>query len=269
MGWGRLDDKFHSHRKILRLLDEPDGLAAVGLWTLALSWARDQHKRGETEALIPHGVPRRLSGCDPTLPALLVKVGLWTECADGWMIHDYRDYLPSDSMSSSRAEAGRKGGIASGKVRNEARSLLDEATSFEEEARASRSNEATAKQGGGLGIGSSKDLKVVETSVVRDDVDRLCDLLADGIEGNGSRRPAITQGWKTACRLLLDKDGKTETQVAAAISFSQRDEFWRSNILSMPALRKQYDKLRLAAARGKPAQQPLPGSPSSEFMHRR
>jgi len=43
----------------------------------------------------------------------------------------------------------------------------------------------------------------------RPDVEQLCRLLADGIEANGSKRPNVTQGWRDAARLLLDKDGRT------------------------------------------------------------
>lgn len=164
MPWAKVDDNFHDHPKIVRLLDEPDGLTAVGLWTICLAWARKHHKRGQTEALIAHGVPRRLTGCDPTLPSLLVKVGLWTECADGWMIHDYKDYLPSEAMSNARAEAGRKGGLKSGQSRVSAgaasKMLQERSVGFE-------ANEATVKQASGLGIGSSKELEVVESSVGR------------------------------------------------------------------------------------------------------
>lgn len=84
----------------------------------------------------------------------------------------------------------------------------------------------------------------------RPEVEHLCKLLADAIEANGSKRPTVTQGWRDAARLLLDKDGRTAEQVARAIAWSQGDEFWRSNILSMPTLRRQYDRLRLAAQRG-------------------
>ncbi|MDX3214543.1 hypothetical protein PV318_03155 [Streptomyces sp. ME02-6991-2B] len=88
-----------------------------------------------------------------------------------------------------------------------------------------------------------------DTQPVRDDVERLCTHLADRIEANGSKRPTIGQTWRTAARLLLDRDGRTEDQVHAAIDWCQADPFWRSNVLSMPTLRKQYDRLRLAAAR--------------------
>lgn len=85
----------------------------------------------------------------------------------------------------------------------------------------------------------------------REDVDRLCTHLANRIEGNGSKRPTITKRWRDAARLLMDRDGRTETQVHRAIDWCQDDEFWRTNILSMPKLREQYDRLRLAAERSR------------------
>jgi hypothetical protein len=81
----------------------------------------------------------------------------------------------------------------------------------------------------------------------REDVSRLCVHLADRIEGNGSNRPDITVKWQDAARLMLDNDHRTEQQVHDAIDWCQDSEFWRSNILSMPTLRKQYEKLRLQA----------------------
>lgn len=87
----------------------------------------------------------------------------------------------------------------------------------------------------------------------------LCEHLADRIEANGSRRPRIGKRWLTAARLLLDTDGRSPDQVRAAIDWSQTDQFWRSNILSMPKLREKYDQLRLAAQRsqGRPGDQQL------------
>lgn len=81
----------------------------------------------------------------------------------------------------------------------------------------------------------------------RPDADRLCEHLADRIEGNGSLRPRITKTWRTAARLMLDKDSRSEQQAHELIDWCQDDGFWRSNIESMPTLRKQYDRLRLKA----------------------
>ncbi len=87
----------------------------------------------------------------------------------------------------------------------------------------------------------------------RPDVDRLCDHLADRIEGNGSRRPEITRKWRDAARLMLDRDDLAEGQIHKAIDWCQADDFWHRNILSMPKLREKYEQLRLAA---KPTSRP-------------
>lgn len=87
-----------------------------------------------------------------------------------------------------------------------------------------------------------------ELSPPRPDIERLCQHLADRIESNGSKRPTITKAWRTAARLLLDRDGRTEDQVMRAIDWCQDSDFWRGNVMSMPKLREKYDQLRLKAA---------------------
>ena len=119
----------------------------------------------------------------------------------------------------------------------------------------------------GVGVSSNS------TEVQRGDVERLCNLLAERMEGNGCRRPAITKVWRDAARLMLDKDGRTEAQVTAAINWATGDEFWRVNILSMDTLRKQYEKLRLAAQRngqasGKVAPTPAPSGVPEHMLRR-
>lgn len=96
-------------------------------------------------------------------------------------------------------------------------------------------------------VTSPGELTLPETP--RDDVEAICDHLAGAIEANGSKRPTVTTKWRTAARLMLDKDGRTEDEIHGAIDWCQRDEFWRSNILSLPTLREKYDQLRLQAQR--------------------
>jgi DNA-binding MarR family transcriptional regulator len=87
-------------------------------------------------------------------------------------------------------------------------------------------------------------------TVDRIDIEQVCRHLADRIEANGSKRPTITQGWRDAARRLIDKDGRTVEQIIRCIDWCQDDDFWRSNVLSMPKLREKYDALRLQAQRG-------------------
>jgi hypothetical protein len=95
------------------------------------------------------------------------------------------------------------------------------------------------------------EVKDVPAIASRPDVEHLCAHLADRIEANGSKRPAPGKKWRDAARLMIDRDGRTEQQVIAAIDWAQDDEFWRSNILSMPKLREKYDQLRLQAGRAR------------------
>jgi hypothetical protein len=66
---------------------------------------------------------------------------------------------------------------------------------------------------------------------------------------------------------MLDKDSRTEQQVAKAIDWCQKDTFWRVNILSMPKLREKYDQLRLAAQREGNGGRPNV-APEDEWKHR-
>lgn len=88
---------------------------------------------------------------------------------------------------------------------------------------------------------------------LRADIDRLLDLLDELIIANGGKAPSRSKKNVDAARLLLTRDGKTAEQVSAAIRWSQGDEFWRSNILSMSKLREKYDTLRLQAQRASSA----------------
>jgi hypothetical protein len=115
MAWGKIDDGFDDHRKVVALLDEDDTAAAavaIGLWTLCLTWAhRNTRKRGQTPGLLPAGLPKRFLGpIGKDAAQLLVKHKLWDAQDDGgWLIHDFDDYLPTDETRAARAEAGRRG----------------------------------------------------------------------------------------------------------------------------------------------------------------
>lgn len=114
MSWARVDDGFDDHPKVVAILDDDDpaaATAAIALWTLCLTWAhRNTRKRGKTPGLLPAGLPRRFVGSLAKAGVeLLVKNRLWDEVDDGWMIHDFADYLPTDQTREARSEAGRAG----------------------------------------------------------------------------------------------------------------------------------------------------------------
>lgn len=85
---------------------------------------------------------------------------------------------------------------------------------------------------------------------VREDVEKVCGRLASRMVENGNRPPTISKQWRSSARLLLDRDERPLDEVLRVIDWSQRDEFWRTNVLSLPKLREKYDQLRLQAQRG-------------------
>lgn len=173
----------------------------------------------------------------------LQDAGLIVEQDEWVLVHDYLEHQRSSeeiqALKEHRARAGKLGG----------------------EAKAKRV--ASAKQVPGDLL--SKNVPSTDTYTeikkepplvppFRGDVESLCEHLADRIEKNGSRRPAATQSWRTAARLMLDRDGLSVSQVHKIIDWCQDDEFWRANILSMPKLREKFDQLRLQAEQRGPRQ---------------
>lgn len=87
--WFKVDDGLHDHKKV-RGLD----CAAVGLWTLAGSWA-GQHK---TNGFVPQSVVPRWSKGWKKQAAELVTRGLWAvdeqEGEQGWVFVNWAEYQP-------------------------------------------------------------------------------------------------------------------------------------------------------------------------------
>jgi hypothetical protein len=89
----------------------------------------------------------------------------------------------------------------------------------------------------------------LNTRVYDNEVIKACNLLADLIADNGSRRPEVTDKWLSDMERLNRIDERSWEQITKAIEWCQADDFWRGNIMSPGKLRKQYDQLRLAAQR--------------------
>lgn len=111
MPWFRLDDSFHSHPKVIAAGNE-----ATGLYVRCGTYAA-QHL---TDGFIPEQVALQYG--TPALAAKLVETRLWRRARGGWRMPDYLDYNPSRQETVDkrkvRAEAGRLGGLASGKTRS-------------------------------------------------------------------------------------------------------------------------------------------------------
>ena len=125
MPWFRVDDTLDTHPKAVAAGNE-----ALGLWVRCGAYAA----RHLTDGFIPENIAilygaaeirSRGDAAPPgteTLAETLVRTKLWRRARGGWRMHDYNGYNPTkqevNGMRAKRAEAGRKGGLASGKTRS-------------------------------------------------------------------------------------------------------------------------------------------------------
>lgn len=115
MPWFPVDDKFHSHPKVM--VTSP---AALGLWVVAGSWSSDYG----TDGVVRDDQLSRLLPDAATLAGELVASGLWKRIRGGYAFHDWTEWgskrtgAEDKELRAKRAEAGRKGGLASGRTRS-------------------------------------------------------------------------------------------------------------------------------------------------------
>lgn len=97
MVWFKLDDRWHSHRKVI-----PLSLEARGLWATLGSWCAEQLNGGH----VPHDVCKHFGGKRGVKLALeLVNAGLWVECEGGHKFHDWAVHQPSKEAVLARKQA--------------------------------------------------------------------------------------------------------------------------------------------------------------------
>lgn len=276
MPWAPVDHGFSSHPKVVALLDRDDdeGMTALGMWALLLPVVRDQAdpQHPERAGVVSRSLLRRWAGPrGESLAKLLVEArddrehGLWEVHPQGWRYHNFIERSGLAEWWAKSAQARR-----AARARWGPPDTPVDADAYADALRTDMQQDRTGqeKTGQDTNAGDSAAVAVPD----RPEIEHLCVLLADLIEGNGAKRPTITKAWRDACRLLLDKDlaGRFPSpvhEVEGAINWSQQDEFWRANVLSMPTLRKQFDRLRLAAQRNGGQRRPSRDQAAAALLH--
>src|SRR5699024_7735075 len=82
-------------------------------------------------------------------------------------------------------------------------------------------------------------------------------------ENNPTVKEPNFDKWANELRLLRKRDKRTVSEIKRLIEWTQNDDFWKGNILSPSALRKQWDRLVLKVD-SKPKQQAPPIIPMKE-----
>lgn len=87
-------------------------------------------------------------------------------------------------------------------------------------------------------------------------------LLADRMRKNNPncKLPNDFQKWCKHIDYMLRLDNRTPKEIQSVIVFSQKDSFWRANILSTRTLREKYDQLYMKMKGGKGSAEPEEGT---------
>ena len=234
MAWFKVDDKLHSAPKLLSI-PRKYRLAALGLWTISGSWSADQL----TDGKVPDYMVEEWGGTK-ALVEWLVKSGLWVKVDDASQFKNWGEYQPTRADIEAEREKNREK-LRKWRERNQGSNsdVTGLQTGYEPD-----SNPAPdPTRPDPTPIEEAKASSVE----IREDVQGLCELLANLIEANGSKRPKINKTWTDSARRMIDLDDREPERAANLIRWSQANTFWRKNILSMPTFREKYDQLRLAA----------------------
>lgn len=252
MPWFKVDDQLAFNAKVVAA-----GNSAIGLWARAGSWSSAQL----TDGFIPTHMANAMANpmANPCDPDALVIAGLWDVVEGGYQFHDWADFQPSAEAErekrKARSQAGRKGAEArwGGKTDGKSHSKSHGKPIANECDRNAPSrpvpSNAEAKA-------SSSDVDTPDPGTqFSPDIEDLCQHLADHIAKNGNKVGTIGIRWKQAADRLIRIDGYTPDQIRQVIDWSQQDEFWQGNILSMPKLREKFDQLktRMLNERNRPA----------------
>lgn len=276
----KLDVHFFEHPKVIDLSD-----AAVRLYLAAVAYAN----RRMTDGLVAAPVVRRLvEHPDPAmLAAELVKAMLWHEAEGGYRIHDFTEHnkTRAERLSLRDRERTRKADyrdrqrtgrdVPAGQddlSQRDSPGHVPMSPPGEERRGEERTGEPSSETGADDGTPgpthppvslpsearpepeqpeASNEHDPPLVSIEHPEAHRLCELLADLIHANTGERPSVGKRWVDAARLMLTRDNYTPEQVEYLVRWCQADEFWRSNILSMPKLREKRLTLVAQAKRAR------------------
>ncbi len=152
MSWFKVDDKFHLSRKLRRLLRlnpaKRRDCSPAGMWLLSGTWCMNTDAE---DGFIPADELDAFDDDWQRLADCLVEAELWTVAErkgeKGFQFVNWVEWQPIFELRQARREAGRKGGLASGKARAKQAEASAEASGNQAEASASatKQNEASAE----------------------------------------------------------------------------------------------------------------------------
>lgn len=268
--WFKVDDQLHAHPKTRRA-----GFEAMGLWVVAGAYCSAYKLDGHVDI---EWIETQKRG--KVLAKALVSARLWHEdghdcegCPQptgphGYVFHDWEDSNPTaDEVEAKRASDRERQRQRRARLNGTKPPVTDDVTpdvapGVTRDSRVSHGTPTRPdptrpkeEEPSSSDIASDADDdqgKGKPDDTPRAEVVELCDYLADRVRANGHEVKTVGKLWYRACRLLLDKDGRTSEQVRAAIDWATADPFWSTNVRSMQTLREKYTTLQAQAKTKRP-----------------
>lgn len=123
MSWAKFDDRFPSHKKIMRLSAE-----AFRLFVTAVCFACEHGTNGAVDRAILQGLPNVPRGAKlRSVITELEESGCWEKTDVGWQIHDFLQWNPDaetvEAQRGKRSASGKLGGMRSAESKANAKQL--------------------------------------------------------------------------------------------------------------------------------------------------
>lgn len=212
-----------------------------------------------TDGVVASGAMQRKAGGSPVETKLLIDAGLWhlpghgcifcPQPPDGKVyVHDYTEHNRTSDGVKRAADKGRDAAKArwDKKKPDAKRNAPCMHHAYDEQCNEQCIEDVLAMPRERERKREKEEAKASSPEIPRPDIDGVIQGFSDLLKANDVKhKPG--QSWHTATRLLIDKDGYTPEQIMYVARFATTDEFWKSNILSIPKLREKFEALKIKA----------------------
>ena len=180
----------------------------------------------------------------------LVESGFLDRDGDTLMVHDWDEYLGrlldkrrKNAERKRRSRENAEGGSGESRGSHAGQERDGQGSHRATEQNTTQENLKNPSRSTSPGGDAEPGRKAVFT----DGDMALAELLARRIAENNprARSPTASQlrSWANEVRLMRERDGHSLDEIREVLEWSQRDPFWRVNVLSMGSLRKQWNRL--------------------------
>jgi hypothetical protein len=217
-----------------------------------------------TDGIVSAGPMQRKAGGSADDTRLLVDADLWhlpghacefcPQPAEGKVyVHDYTEHNRTSDGVKRASQAGKRGAEALWEKKRAAQKNDADRmpTAYESHSEPQCDSDEIAMPRERERKREREEAKAPSSEKERPDIDQVIQGFSALLTANDVKhKPG--QSWLNAARLLIDKDRYTPEQILFVAQFATTDEFWRSNVLSLPKLREKFEQLKIKAQGNKP-----------------